>query len=55
MVRRDALHRREDHVACSVGRILLRTTLQGCLETLRLTLSLFSEAREHLDSSSFGI
>jgi hypothetical protein len=55
MVRRDALHRREDHVACSVGRILLGTSFKCCLKALCLALSLFGEAREHLGSGSFGI
>jgi hypothetical protein len=55
MVRRNALHRREDHVACSIGRILLGASLKGCLESLRLALSLFGEARKHLGSSGFRI
>jgi hypothetical protein len=55
MVRRNALHRREDHVACSIGRILLGASLKGCLESLRLALSLFGEARKHLGPSGLRV
>ena len=55
MVRRNALHRRQDHVACSIGRILLGASLKRRLQSLCLALSLFSEAREHLGSSGFRV
>jgi hypothetical protein len=55
MVCRDALHRCQDHVARPIGRIFLRTSLQGCLEALCLTLSLFGEAREDLGPSGLWI
>jgi hypothetical protein len=55
MVRCNALHRRQDHVACPVGRILLSASLQGCLQSLRLALSLFGEARENFGPSGLGV
>jgi hypothetical protein len=55
MVRRNALHRRQNHVAGPVGRILLGASLERRLQSLCLALSLFGEAREHLSSSGFRI